>query len=90
MPEPARSAVAADASPAPAHLEIVATAPTTTPREPEQLPLLRVLEIVRDRVESIHSSQRMIAEELRNIRTGLPMQRRPLSRRTPSFIFTLP
>jgi hypothetical protein len=73
-PELSRTAVAA--------LELVTSAPTSDrPAEPEQL-VLRMLEIVRDRVESIHASQRTITEELRTIKTSLPMQRKPLSRRT--------
>lgn len=52
--------------------------------QPEQLPLIRMLEIVRDKVDSLHAGQRSIAEELRGIKTSLPMQRRPLSQRTQS------
>jgi hypothetical protein len=72
----------ARSQPAAAPLELVPSATTATrPAEPEQL-VLRMLEIVRDRVESIHASQRTITEELRTIKTSLPMQRKPLSRRT--------
>jgi hypothetical protein len=39
---------------------------------PEQLPLIRMLEIVRDRVESIHASQYAITEELRTSRPTCP------------------
>ena len=49
---------------------------------PEQIPLLRMLEVVRDRVESIHASQRAVTAELREIRANLPAQRRPLSTRS--------
>jgi hypothetical protein len=67
-----------------APLELVPPPATpAAPHEPEQL-MLRMLELVRDRVESIHASQRTITEELRNIKTSLPMQRKPLSRRTQS------
>ena len=61
-------------------LELVAAASTAPParREPEQL-VLRVLEIVRDRVESIHAGQRSMADELREIKASLPQQRKPLS-----------
>ncbi len=48
---------------------------------PEQLPLLRMLEVVRDRVESIHAGQRAVAAELKDIKANLPQQRRPLSSR---------
>ena len=51
------------------------------PGEPEQIPLLRILEVVRDRVESIHATQRSLTVELRDIRANLPVQRRPLSKR---------
>jgi hypothetical protein len=50
--------------------------------EPEQLPLLRMLEIVRDRVESIHAGQRSMTAEIREIKANLPQQRKPLSPRT--------
>src|SRR5579862_5067386 len=84
MPEPARQPALTE-SPASAagQLELVPEPATpAAPREPEQLPLLRVLEIVRDRVESIHASQRTLQEQLRDIKVSLPMQRKPLSRRT--------
>ena len=70
--------------PEPTHpsLELVPTAPpSTAPREPEQLPLIRMLEVVRDRVESIHAGQRTMVEELRDIKANLPKQRKPLSKR---------
>jgi hypothetical protein len=72
-----------DNQPVQATLEIVSAPPAGSgePREPEQL-VLRMLEIVKDRVESIHAGQRSMAEELRAIKTSLPMQRKPLSRRT--------
>jgi len=79
MPEPARPL---DTTPTVPALEVVPPRPSDVPRDPEQLPLLRMLEVVRDRVESIHAGQRTIAEELRTIKTSLPMQRRPLSKRT--------
>lgn len=66
-----------------AQLELVATpAEASAPREPEQLPLLRMLEIVKERVDSIHASQRTLQEQLRDIKTSLPMQRRPPTPRT--------
>jgi hypothetical protein len=72
-----------DRQPVQAHLEIMpapATGPSE-PREPEQL-VLRMLEIVKDRVESIHAGQRTVVEELRALQKSMPMQRKPLSRRT--------
>lgn len=48
---------------------------------PEQLPLFLMLEVVRDRVESIHAGQRVVTAELKEIMASLPAQRRPLSRR---------
>ncbi len=88
MAEPARQRVN-EQNAEPAQLELVA-APATPPlqreRDPEQLhlSLLRVVESVRETVQAIHASQRAITEELRGIKTSLPMQRRPLSRRTQS------
>jgi hypothetical protein len=58
------------------------TTPATAPGVPEQLPLIRMLEVVRDRVESIHAGQRAVAADLRDIRLNLPLQRRPLSKRS--------
>jgi hypothetical protein len=59
------------------------TTPPVAPSGPEQLRLLRaLLEIVRDRVESIHSGQRLVTAELKAIRDNLPAQRKPLSQRT--------
>ncbi|MGA7239710.1 MAG: hypothetical protein WBY44_28785 [Bryobacteraceae bacterium] len=84
MAQPARSL---DLTPPSAQLELVAEPVTPpAPRDPEQLhlSLLRVVESVRETVQAIHASQRSIAEELRGIKTSLPMQRRPLSRRTQS------
>jgi hypothetical protein len=76
MSEPARQLASATEPATPAQLELVeAPSKPAAPREPEQLPLLRMLEIVRNRVELIH-------EELRDIKVSLPIQRRPLSRRT--------
>jgi hypothetical protein len=57
------------------------TTPAVAPSGPEQLPLLRILEVVRDRVESIHSGQRALSAEVRDLKAHLPLQRRPLSRR---------
>ena len=63
-------------------LELV-PAPACTPgREPEQIPLLRMLEVVRDRVEQVHAGQRALAEEVREMRRSLPQQRRPVSSKT--------
>src|SRR5579872_1682602 len=62
--------------------ELVAPAPATSDHAPEQLPLIRMLEIVRDRVESIHASQHTIEQQLKNIAVSLPVQRKPLSRRS--------
>ncbi|MCU1326975.1 MAG: hypothetical protein JWN34_2345 [Bryobacterales bacterium] len=58
------------------------TAAAIAPSGPEQLPLLRMLEIVRDRVESLHAGQKAVQVELKEIRKNLPQQRRPLSTRT--------
>ncbi len=63
-------------------LELVPPAPVSSPVEPEQLPLIRMLEVVRDRVETIEAGQRTIVGELREIRQSLPQQRRPLSPKT--------
>jgi hypothetical protein len=41
-----------------------------------------MLEVVKDRVDSIHAGQRCMAEELRAIKISLPVQRKPLSKRT--------
>jgi hypothetical protein len=82
LAEPARQRVN-EQSAEPAQLELVAPpAESSAQREPEQLLLLRTLEIVRDRVESIHASQRTLQEQLRDIKVSLPMQRKPLSKRT--------
>src|SRR3569833_2214324 len=48
---------------------------------PEQL-MLRLLEVVRERVDAVQASQRVVVAELRDIRANLPMQRRPVSKRT--------
>jgi len=64
-----------------ANLQLVTSAPVATPHAPEQLPLIRMLEVVRDRVESIHAGQRNLSAELKDIKANLPVQRRPLSRR---------
>jgi hypothetical protein len=58
------------------------TTPAVVPSGPEQLPLLRMLEVVEDRVESIHAGQKSLTAEVREIRANLPAQRKPLSRRT--------
>jgi hypothetical protein len=76
MPQPARSP---ETLPVQTQLEILpAPDGPKAPHDPEQLPLLTVLEIVK----SIHAGQRTMVEELRLIKTSLPMQRKPLSRRT--------
>ena len=62
-------------------LELVPPAAPDPDRPPEQLLLMRTLEIVRDRVESIHAAQRAITEGLRDLKASLPMQRKPLSKR---------
>jgi hypothetical protein len=49
---------------------------------PEQIPLLRMLEIVRGPVESIHASHRAVTAELREIKANLPAQRRSPPART--------
>ena len=46
-------------------------------RPAEQLLLIRTLELV----QSIHASQKTLAEGLRDIKASLPIQRRPLSQR---------
>ena len=61
--------------------ELVTSAPAPL-ADLEQIPLLRILEIVGDRVESIHASQRAVTAELREIKANLPAQRRPLSTRS--------
>jgi hypothetical protein len=65
-------------------LELVPPSPENPDREPEQLVLLRTLQVVRDRVESLHAQQKILVEGLRDLRDNLPQQRRPLSRRTQS------
>lgn len=55
-------------------------APAAAPA-PEQL-VLALLEIVRDRVDAVQAGQRLVVAELRDIRANLPMQRRPISKRT--------
>jgi hypothetical protein len=84
----AKRALHPDTSPLPqpetvqSSLELVPPAPLNPDRPAEQLPLLRMLEVVRDRVESLHAVQHYIAEGLKDIRANLPVQRRPLSKRT--------
>jgi hypothetical protein len=63
-------------------LELVVPVECAPVREPEQLPLIRMLEVVRERVDSLHAGQRVIAEQLKDLRESLPRQRRPLSART--------
>lgn len=63
-------------------LEIVPPSAVSSPPVPEQLPLIRMLEIVRTRVESLHAGLRTVVEEPRGLKTSLPMQRRPASKRT--------
>lgn len=63
-------------------LELVTSEPAPSSGVPEQLPLIRMLEVVRERVESIHAGQRTLTAEVREIRANLPQQRKPLSRRT--------
>jgi hypothetical protein len=53
------------------------TAPPAAPAGPEQLPLLRMLQLV----ERIDAGQRTITAQLKEIRQNLPQQRRPLSRK---------
>ena len=62
--------------------EIVRSSPAFAVDTPEQLPLLRMLELVRDRVETIHAGQNAVTAALKEIRANLPAQRRPLSPRT--------
>jgi hypothetical protein len=61
-------------------LELVTGAPVP-PEGPEQLPLIRMLEVVRDRVEAVHAGQKTLTAEVRDIKANLPLLRRPLSRR---------
>ena len=61
--------------------ELVTAAAAPPSSEPEQL-LIRMLEVVCDRVESIHAGQRAFAADLREIRANLSQQRRPASKRT--------
>ena len=58
------------------------TTPAVAPSGPEQLPLLRMLEVVCERVESIHAGQKALTAEVRDIKLNLPMQRKPASKRT--------
>jgi hypothetical protein len=60
--------------------ELVTAAPAPS-SGPEQLPLLRMLEVVRERVERIDAGQQTIAAQLKEISKNLPQQRRPLSRK---------
>src|ERR1700761_4199558 len=80
-----KSARALACDPATAQLALVpeATEPPP-PHDPEQLQLslLQVVESVHETVRAIHASQRTLHEQLRDIKGSLPMQRRPLSRRT--------
>jgi hypothetical protein len=62
--------------------ELVTTQAVAAPHDPEQLPLIRMLEIVRDRVEAIHTGQRELSAQVRDIKASLPKQRKPLSPRT--------
>lgn len=66
--------------------ELVQTPHVVRPHEPEQLPLIRMLELVTRKVtrkvETIEAGQRTITTELREIKASLPVQRRPLSTRT--------
>ena len=57
------------------------TSPAAVSFVPEQL-LLRMLEVVRDRVEAVHEGQRALTAEVLGIKASLPMQRRPASKRT--------
>ncbi len=61
--------------------ELVTTAAIPPSGGPEQL-LLRMLEVVRDRVDQVQAGQRVVVAELRDIRKNLPAQRKPVSRRT--------
>ena len=65
---------------APAKLDVLPPGPTFTNCEPEQLPL-RLLAVISERVESLHAGQRAMSAEIREIRAGLPQQRRPSSSR---------
>jgi len=58
-------------------LGLVTAAPASVPHLPEQLPLIRMLEVVRDRIECIHAGQKTISAELKDIKSNLPLQ--PLS-----------
>jgi hypothetical protein len=62
--------------------ELVTAPAATAPHTPEQLPLIHMLEVVRERVEAIHAGQRELSAEVRDIKASLPQQRRPLSVRT--------
>ncbi len=76
-----QSALALDSDANPSGLELVTT-PAVAPSGPEQLPLIRMLEVVRDRVDSLHAGQRTLTAEVREIRASLPQQRKPLSKRS--------
>jgi hypothetical protein len=59
-------------------LELVPPQPVNPDRPPEQLPLIRILQVV----ESIHANQRMVTEAPKDIKQSLPVQRRAPSKRT--------
>lgn len=44
--------------------------------------MLRMLEVVRDRVESIHAGQKAVMADLHDVKANLPLQRRAVSKRT--------
>jgi hypothetical protein len=57
---------------------LVTTVPSFPSCPPVQLPLIRMLEMVRDRVDSIHAGQRTLTVEVREIQASLPRQGKPL------------
>ncbi len=60
-----------------ASLELIPPGVPAADSEPEQLLLIRMLQVV----ESIHTGQQTLGEDLRDIKANLPLQRRPLSRK---------
>ncbi len=62
--------------------ELVTTPAAIHPHEPEQLPLIRMLAVVTQKIDSLQSGQRSLSADLRDIKASLPVQRKPLSVRS--------
>lgn len=71
--------------PAQPSLELVPPTQPDSNRPPEQMLLIRTLELV----QSIHASQRTITEGLKDIKASLPVQRRPLPQRVQAIHITV-